>query len=338
MTDTANAAKNAPQNASETLQDSGMKDEAEKGTGNAAVYIEEDDGASTDAGETRIGTHERLKPGLYVVATPIGRLGEMSPRALHVLRGCNRVLCEDTRVTGKLLSAFGIKNRLYPYHDHSDSDDRSKILHWIEDGECIALVSDAGTPLISDPGYKLVDHIRTSGLNVWAVSGPSALTASLSVAGLPTDHFYFAGFAPTKSGKRTGLLKDLKTVAGTLVFYENPKRLADFFADALEALGDRPAAVCREMTTKLEEVVRGNISDLLERYTAGAEQRGEAVVLIGPAKEEGPANTATATIAVSHLLESLVAEVGVKKAAQVCSDLTGQNKKGLYQQAIKLKG
>ena len=189
-----------------------------------------------------------LAAGLYIVSTPIGNLGDLSDRAKTILAGVDLVLCEDSRVSGKLLNFFTISNRLSPYHEHNAVQVRDGILEKLADGQRIALISDAGTPAIADPGFKLVRAARQAGICVFSVPGPSALIAALSISGLPTDRFFFQGFLPSRQPARRQLLQTLKEMPGTLVCYESPKRLVDTLEDAAEIIGDRAAAVARELT------------------------------------------------------------------------------------------
>jgi 16S rRNA (cytidine1402-2'-O)-methyltransferase len=223
-----------------------------------------------------------LAPGLYLVATPIGNLGDMTLRALSVLRRADVIACEDSRVTRKLLSAYGIATPLTPYHDHNAARARPGLVRRMRDGAAVALVSDAGTPLVSDPGYKLVAAARDAGIAVTAVPGPSAAIAALTLSGLPCDAFFFAGFAPPRSTARKRALAALAAVPGSLVFYESAQRLPGFLADAAEVLGDRAAAVCRELTKLHEEVARESLDALAARYRTEGPPRGEVVVIVAP--------------------------------------------------------
>jgi 16S rRNA (cytidine1402-2'-O)-methyltransferase len=226
---------------------------------------------------------EPLLPGLHVVATPIGNLGDLSPRAADTLRRADRVLVEDTRVTAKLLNHIGAKVPMTRYDDHSSERDREAIVARLGE-EAIALVSDAGTPLISDPGYKLVRAARAAGHSVHTVPGPSAAVAALTVAGLPTDRFLFLGFVPAKAKARADAIGEIADVRATLVIYESGPRLAATLAALGDGLGDREAAVARELTKLHEECVTGTLEDLAERYAA-TPARGEIVIVVGPPRE-----------------------------------------------------
>ena len=228
----------------------------------------------------------QLKPGLYIVSTPIGNLRDITLRALDVLASVDAVWAEDTRVTAKLLSAYGVSARLRPYNDHNGAEARPGILADLEAGRRVALVSDAGTPLVSDPGFKLVREAVERGLSVVAVPGASATLAALAVAGLPTDRFLFAGFPPPRSAARLKSFADLKSLRATLVFFEGPSRLVESLADMAKAFGPRPAVVARELTKLFEEARRGTLSDLAEQYAREGPPRGEIVVLVGPPADE----------------------------------------------------
>lgn len=275
---------------------------------------------------------QSLAPGLYIVATPLGNLGDMTTRARDVLAAVDRVLCEDSRVTGRLLHHLGISARLAPYHDHNAASMRPTILGWLADGARLALVSDAGTPLISDPGYKLVAEARAAGHAVVAVPGPSALTAALSIAGLPTDRVLFLGFPPSKSGARRALLDRYRDVDATLVLYESPKRLAAALADLADRLGPREAAICREMTKRFEEVRRGRLDDLAADI-AGTDVKGEIVLVIAP---PAPAEAVDSTDIDAALTDALT-RMSLREAADAVAGATGAPRRRVYQRALALK-
>ena len=230
----------------------------------------------------------RLAPGLHIVATPIGNLGDLGPRAADTLRNADRVLVEDTRVTAKLLQHIGAKVPMGRYDDHSTDKDRDEIVALLGE-QAIALVSDAGTPLISDPGYKLVRAARAAGRAVHTIPGPSALVAALTLAGLPTDRFLFAGFLPAKAKARADAIAEIAAVRSTLVLYESGPRLGETLAALASGLGAREAAVVREISKIHEESVTGSLPDLADRY-AGARPKGEIVIIVGP-PPEAPAVT-----------------------------------------------
>ena len=257
---------------------------------------------------------EPLAPGLYIVATPIGNLGDLSLRAADTLRKVDRILAEDTRITGKLLSHIGAKTPMSRYDDHTSDRDREKIVARLSH-EAIALVSDAGTPLISDPGYKLVRAARHAGHAIFTIPGPSALIAALALAGLPTDRFLFAGFLPPKSKARTDAIAELADIAATLVFYESGPRLADTLAALSDQLGGREAAVARELTKLHEECVTGTLDELASRY-ADAAPKGEIVIVVGPPPAAEQASEAELDAALDEALERLSPSRAAAEVAQ----------------------
>ena len=269
--------------------------------------------------------------GLYIVATPIGNLGDLSRRAEATLAAADIILVEDTRVTGKLLNHIGKKSKMIVYNDHKSAADRAFILDAIR-CKIVALVSDAGTPLISDPGYKLVRDAQAAGLYVTTVPGPSAAIAALTLSGLPSDRFLFEGFLPSKTKARCEGLAELKTLNASLIFYENGSRLGAMLADALAVLGDRRAAVVREITKRFEESVAGSLSELAERY--GEEQpKGEIVVIIGPPGAPEPAGEQEVQAALREALVRLPAS----KAAGEVARAFNTDRKALYELANRWK-
>src|SRR5580698_2202605 len=224
----------------------------------------------------------KAAPGLHIVATPIGNLGDITLRALATLAGADLIACEDTRVTHKLLDRYAIVTPLTPYHDHNATAARPRLLQRLAEGAAIALVSDAGTPLVSDPGYKLVRAVQEAGYSVTSLPGPSAPLAALAVAGLPTDQFFFAGFLPPKQTARRARIAELARIPATLVFFETGPRVVATLADLAAGLGSREAALCRELTKLHEEVRRGDLETLARTYAAGGELRGEIVLVIAP--------------------------------------------------------
>ena len=273
-----------------------------------------------------------LPPGLYVVATPIGHLGDVSLRALATLAAADLIACEDTRVTRVLLDRYAIRAPLAAYHEHNAERQRPRLLAALAEGKSVALVSDAGTPLVSDPGYRLVAEATAAGHRVVPVPGASALLAALVVAGLPTDTFLFAGFLPPKTAARQKRLQALKAVPATLLFYESPHRLAETLADMAAVLGDRKAAVARELTKTFEEVRRGTLAALATAYAASEAPKGEIVVVVGP-----PGETAPEAADVDLLLLGLIPAKGVKGAADEAAALTGLSRRDLYRRALDLK-
>ena len=270
-------------------------------------------------------------PGLYLVATPIGNLGDISLRALELLAGADVIACEDTRVTRKLTERYGIATPLTPYHEHNATEARPKLLARLADGQAVALVSDAGTPLISDPGYKLVRAARDAGHAVIALPGASAVLTGLSVAALPTDRFFFEGFLPPKQAARQKRIAALANIPATLVLFESGPRIASAIADLAAALGPREAAICRELTKLHEEVKRGDLESLAREYADGAETRGEFVIVVAPpASDEGNADD------VDDLLRRALARLSVKDAVSEVSFATGRSRREVYQRALAL--
>jgi len=244
-------------------------------------------------------------PGtLYVVATPIGNLEDITQRALRVLREVDIVACEDTRHTRKLLSHYGIKTRVTSYHDHNERERTVELLQALASGANVAIVSDAGTPSISDPGFRLVSEAGAQDITVVALPGPTALIAALVASGLPTDEFFFAGFLPARSGARRTRLAELREIPATLIFYEAPHRIAATLRDAREILGERAAVVARELTKIHEEIARGRLSELAAQFSSGERARGEIVLLIDRTTIESELKNTGAI----HTIVNLVAE------------------------------
>jgi 16S rRNA (cytidine1402-2'-O)-methyltransferase len=268
-----------------------------------------------------------------VVATPIGNLGDVSARAQATLAAADLVVCEDTRVTARLLQHLAVARPMQPYHEHNAAAVRPKLLRRLEAGEALALVTDAGTPCISDPGYKLVHAAAEAGIEVVAVPGPSAVLAALSIAGLPTDRFFFQGFLPNRSHGRRQALAELAGLKATLVFYESPQRLGEMLADCVAVLGVRPAAVARELTKRFEEVRRGPLDELAALY-AGTPPKGEVVVLVGPPAAGADIVDAESTDAA--LLEAL-RTAKPRAAAVMVAAATGRSANELYRRALELK-
>ena len=275
----------------------------------------------------------RLAPGLHVVATPIGNLGDITLRALQALAGANLIACEDTRVTRKLLDRYAIKTPLVPYHEHNAAQARPVLLRRLAEGASIALVSDAGTPLISDPGYKLVRAAAEAGHAVTTLPGASALLAALTVAGMPTDQFLFAGFLPPKEAARRARIAELARIPATLVLYETGPRLGAALADLAAGLGaERGAAVCRELTKLHEEIRRTDLASLARAYDEGAETRGEFVVVVGP-----PAAASLIEAQdVDALLRRALATESLKNAVEAVAAATGHKRRLVYQRALAL--
>lgn len=274
---------------------------------------------------------EGLPPGLHIVATPIGNLGDLSPRAADTLRRADRILAEDTRVTARLLQHIGAKVPMSRYDDHSNEEERGRIVAQLAD-RAIALVSDAGTPLISDPGYKLVRAAREAGHAVHTLPGPSAAIAALTLAGLPTDRFLFLGFLPAKSKARGDAIAEVAAVRATLVLYESGPRLAATLSSLAEALGAREAAVVREISKLYEECVTGMLPELAERYAAAA-PKGEIVIVVGP---PGDAEAASAADVDAALKKAMATLSPSRAAAEVAARL-GLPRRAVYERAQQLK-
>jgi 16S rRNA (cytidine1402-2'-O)-methyltransferase len=269
--------------------------------------------------------------GLYIVATPIGNLADMSQRAVQLLSAAHIVAVEDSRVTGKLLHHLGLKKKMRRYNDHSSAADRDVLITAARDN-IVVLVSDAGTPLISDPGYKLVRAARDAGVLVSTAPGPSAAIAALSICGLPTDRFLFAGFLPSKAKAKADEIAGLKATAATLVFYESGPRLGATLAALAEALGDREAAVARELTKKFEEVVTGSLAELAERYVS-EEPKGEIVLIVGPPAETGDIEQGDVDAALAEALQRLP----TAKAAAEIAKRFGLERSEVYARASEMK-
>jgi 16S rRNA (cytidine1402-2'-O)-methyltransferase len=272
-----------------------------------------------------------LSAGLHIVATPIGNLRDMTLRALEVLAAADVIACEDTRVTRKLIDHYGVTTPLTPYHDHNAAAARPKLIARLAAGDAIALVSDAGTPLVSDPGFKLVRAVHEAGHAVTAVPGASAALAALAIAGLPTDRFFFEGFLPAKGGQRQARIAELARIPATLVLFETGPRLAAALADLAQGLGAREAAICRELTKLHEEVRRGDLAVLAAHYEGAGEPRGEIVLVIAP-----PAADVTDAADLDALLHKALARVSVKEAVAEVAAVTGQPRREVYQRALAL--
>ena len=272
----------------------------------------------------------------YVVATPIGNLADLTERAKQVLTSVDVIACEDTRHTAKLLQHLGLRKPLLSVHEHNERERVEQIARHLEQGQSMALVSDAGTPLISDPGYPLVQALRARGLNVSPIPGVSAIITALSAAGLPTDRFTFEGFLPHKSGAKREKLLAQEQEARTLVYYESKHRILDTLEVMAEVFGaERQACVARELTKTFETFYHGTLPDILSQLQADADQqKGEFVVMIAGNPNPAPASEVDS----NKLFRLLLAELPPKKAAAIIADLTGENKKELYQKALEMQG
>jgi len=277
-------------------------------------------------------TAPRAVPGLHLVATPIGNLGDITLRALETLAGADVIACEDTRITHRLTERYGITAQLKPYHEHNAAQARPKILEKLAQGGSVALVSDAGTPLISDPGFKLVREVYAAGFQVIALPGPSSVLAALAVAALPTDRFFFDGFLPSKQGARRARLAELARIDATLVLFESGNRIEKSLRDIAEIMGEREAAVCRELTKLHEEVRRGPVAALAESADA-LETRGEFVVVIGPPAADA---AAIAPDQLDELLRVALKQHSVKDAVAQVVELSGRPRREIYARALEL--
>lgn len=270
--------------------------------------------------------------GLYLVATPIGNLGDISLRALDVLKKADLVACEDTRNTGRLFSLLGISASLTAYHEYNVDKARPMLMSRLKNGETIALVSDAGTPLVSDPGYKLVQDCIKEGIYVTAVPGASAVLTAVQLSGLPSDRFLFQGFLSPKTVARKAQLQELAFVPATLVFYESAQRILETLNDIRIVLGNRKVALCRELTKKFEEIVRAPVEELISLYTEKGLPKGECVLVVGPAEKEK-----TSIGDIEKLLSESLQTMSVKDAVAYVAEMTSCPKKEIYALALKLK-
>jgi len=275
-----------------------------------------------------------VAPGLHVVATPIGNLGDVSFRALSILAAADAVIAEDTRVSKTLLAHYGITTPLVAYHEHNAAVMRPHLIARLEAGAALALISDAGTPLVSDPGFKLVAEAIEKGIPVTSAPGASAVLAALVVAGLPTDRFFFEGFLPHKSGARRQRAAALSAVPGTLVFFESPRRLAESLEDLAAVLGHRPAAVCRELTKRFETVRRGSLLELAAQFAVEPPPKGEIVLVVGPPDEDAAPEAGD----VDARLRAALEKHSVKDAAAIVSAETGLPRRKVYARALELGG
>jgi len=277
---------------------------------------------------------ESLAPGLYVVATPIGNLGDITVRALATLAAAETVLCEDTRTSGKLMERFAIKTKLSPYHEHNAQKVRPAILERLQQGAAIALISDAGMPLVSDPGYRLVKEAVELGLPVTACPGPSAVLTGLALSGLPTDRFLFAGFVPQKQGERKRLFAEFEKLKATLIFFESPHRIVETLQDLGLALPGRQIAVTRELTKLHEEVLRGSAHEIAETLAARPAVKGEITLIVGPPLEDE-------AVSDEVLAEAIAVAIQVMPASKAASEIAKRfnlNRSDIYQRILTMKG
>ncbi len=292
-------------------------------------------GRKTESGAAPDEIGPPLDPGLYLVSTPIGNAADITLRALDILGRADALAAEDTRTARRLMEIHGVPRRgrpLIAYHDHSGDARRGQVLDHLRAGRSVALISEAGAPLVADPGFKLAELAIAEGLPVTSAPGASALIAALSVAGLPTDRFLFAGFLPPKSGGRRRELEGIAGTDATLVFFESPRRLAAALADMAGVLGaERPAAVCRELTKKFESVERGALEALAAAHAGAPPPKGEIVIVVGP-----PAAQAPETSDLDSLLRVALERMSVKDAVKSVADLTGAPRKSVYARALEL--
>ena len=273
-----------------------------------------------------------LEAGLYILATPIGNLADITLRALSVLARADVVYCEDTRHSAKLLQHFAIHATTRALHDHNEDSEMARLLSDLGNGRSIAIISDAGTPLVSDPGFKIVRAAVAAGYTVTAVPGASAAISALAVSGLPTDAFFFAGFLPPKQAARRARLNDIKTVPGTLIFFEAPQRVIDQLADLKDVLGDRPAVMVRELTKLHEELVHGPLSRISDEIKS-RELKGEVVIVVGP-----PLDIAVTDDEILARLQVALESMRLKDAANAVADALGVAKSRVYNLGLKAKG
>ena len=280
-------------------------------------------------------TARPLEPALYLVATPIGNLGDITLRALETLAGADVLACEDTRVTRVLLDRYGIRNRPYPYHEHNAGEAGPRLIAALEAGKSVALVSDAGTPMVSDPGYRLARLAIEAGLRVVPLPGASAPLAAMVGSGLPNDAFFFAGFLPTRDKAKRDRLGEVGQIPATLIFFESPHRIGATLTAAVSVLGpDRPACVCRELTKTFEEFRRGTLEELAAYYDDDARTvKGEIVLVIGPPAPQAAPEQSD----VDSLLRQLIENLPAAKAATEAARQTGLPRKDLYQRLLELK-
>lgn len=269
--------------------------------------------------------------GLYVTATPIGNLSDITIRALELLEAADLIACEDKRVSGKLLSHFDIKTPMISYHDHNADSVMPRLMDELKAGKIVALISDAGTPLISDPGFKLVNNCRSEGIMVTSLPGASALLCALTVSGMPTDKFLFCGFLPSKTTARLKELEKFSKVAATLVYYESPKRLLASLKDMKSMLGNRLVAVCRELTKLFEEVRQDNLDALIAYYEERPTPKGEIVIIVEPA-----AKGADQIDDLDDALEKALKKLSVKEAVAAVTYMSGRKRKEVYTRALEL--
>ncbi|MFL2829581.1 MAG: 16S rRNA (cytidine(1402)-2'-O)-methyltransferase [Alphaproteobacteria bacterium] len=274
--------------------------------------------------------NKKLKPGLYIISLPIGNSKDITIRAIEYLQSVDEIYCEDTRVTNKILSIYKIKKSLKNYHDHNGKKVRPQIIKKIKDGKTIALVSDAGTPLISDPGYKLVLELKARELYVTAAPGVSSPITALTLSGLPTNNFYFLGFLPTKDQSRKNLIEGIKDLKTTIIIFESANKINKTLQDLIDILGNREIAICREMTKKFEEIITGKISDITQKIISKKLKGEIVIVLYGDNKKDQEIN-------LDEIINSFEGKYPPSELAKIISDQTGFSKSIIYNKIIKLK-
>jgi 16S rRNA (cytidine1402-2'-O)-methyltransferase len=272
-----------------------------------------------------------IKPGFYLVATPIGNLRDITFRALDILSSVDLIICEDTRVTGKLMQAYGFKKKMQVYNDHATEGQREALIKGVQNGLSVAVLSDAGTPMVSDPGYKLIRLAIQNALYITSIPGPNAALPALQLSGMPTDQFSFLGFLPNKTAARKKALQNWAEVPSTLVLYETGPRLVDSLIDMKAVLGNRESAIIRELTKIYEESTRGTLSELIAHYRDTGAPKGEIVVVLGQATEE-----ILSTDSIEEQLKKALKTLSVRDAAEVVAKATGKPKKTIYTLALKL--
>ena len=315
-----------------SLTDKSGDFKADDGASKPADAVERDPLADLYEGSLP-GKPQKMRPGLYPVATPIGNLRDITLRALDVLKRADVICCEDSRITKRLLSAYGINGPLLVYHEHNAASVRPKILEHLERGEIVALVTDAGTPLVSDPGFKLVREVTELGHKVYPIPGACAPIAAIAGAGLPSDRFLFAGFPPNKKQARRSFLEEFSPINATLIFFESPKRLKDCLAEMADLWPAREAVVARELTKLYEEFQGASLPELAERFRDSGPVKGEIVILVEP-----PAvGEQSQALDLDELLMEALQDMSVRDATSHVMALTGLKKKQVYQRALELK-
>ena len=274
--------------------------------------------------------NKKLKPGLYIISLPIGNSKDITIRAIEYLQSVDEIYCEDTRVTNKILSIYKIKKSLKNYHDHNGKKVRPQIIKKIKDGKTIALVSDAGTPLVSDPGYKLVSELKARDLYVTAAPGVSSPITALTLSGLPTNNFYFLGFLPFKNQSRKKLIEGIKNLKTTIIIFESSNKINKTLQDLINILGNREIAICREMTKKFEEIITGKISDVAQKIISKKLKGEIVIVLYGDNKKDQEIN-------LDEIINSFEGEYRPSELAKIISDQTGFSKSIIYNKIIRLK-